>query len=351
MFKKLDALFKDADGVFITSPHNLRYFTGFRGGEGYALVCKNARYLFVDSRYTAAAKEETKNFNVITYGTKKFSELCAEVFEGHNVRKCLFEDQYVSYAEFTKISASFPGVTWGGCSNEIEKLRMIKTEDELMNIREAERIGDLAFSHILKYLKPGITETDVAAEIEYVMRKNGAQKTSFDTIAVSGIKTCMPHGMPGQKKINPGELLTMDFGCVYNDYCSDMTRTVGISCLGEKERQIYSVVKEAQEAGLNAIRSGVLGKSADKAARDVIKNAGFGKYFGHSLGHGVGLCIHELPSLSPSNDIELAENMVVSCEPGIYIEGIGGVRIEDLVCVKNDGIENFSHSTKELIII
>lgn len=351
MYQKLDTLFKDGDTIFLTSPHNLRYFTGFRGGEGCAIIFPNVRYLLVDSRYTVAAKEEATDYTVITYGAKSLQSLCHEIFTSHGAKKCIFEDNTMSYAEYIKISSWFPTLKWTGKSDEIEKLRMIKTEDELALIRKAEQIGDLAFSHILNYLKPGISEMDIAAEIEYAMRKNGASKTSFDTIAVSGEKTSMPHGIPGQKKLMPGDLLTMDFGCIYEGYCSDMTRTVGISHLGRKEKEIYAVVKKAQEAGLFAIRSGISGKEADTAARKVIQEAGFGEYFGHSLGHGVGLLIHELPNLSPGSNIMLEENMVVSCEPGIYIEGIGGVRIEDLVCVKKDGIENFTHSPKDLIII
>jgi len=208
-----------------------------------------------------------------------------------------------------------------------------------------------AFQAVLPLIKIGVTELEIAAELEYQMRKRGGEGTSFETIVVSGHKSSMPHGKPSDKKIESGDFVTMDFGCMYQGYCSDMTRTVAVGKISDEQRKIYDTVKHAQEAGLSAIRAGVAGMDADKIARQVIADAGYGAYFGHSLGHGVGLLIHELPNLSPRSETILQPNMVVTCEPGIYIPNLGGVRIEDMVCVRQDGIENFTHLSKELLIL
>jgi len=228
---------------------------------------------------------------------------------------------------------------------------MIKASWEIERISKAEAIGDMAFSHILGYIKEGVSERDIAAELEYFMKKQGAEKTSFDTIVISGKKTSMPHGTPDDKKIENGDFVTLDFGCVYEGYCSDMTRTVAVGKADERQKEIYNIVLEAQLTGLNAIKSGVVCKNADEMARNVIEKAGYGKYFGHSLGHGVGLMIHELPNLSPKSEMMLEDNMVVSCEPGIYIPDFGGVRIEDLVVVSGEKCTILSKSQKNLIEI
>ncbi|MEG1441984.1 MAG: M24 family metallopeptidase, partial [Oscillospiraceae bacterium] len=235
--------------------------------------------------------------------------------------------------------------------SEIDALRMVKSPEEIAKMEIAEEIGVKAFLHILKYLKIGVSESDIATEIEYSMRKNGGSGTSFDTIVVSGAKSSLPHGKPDEKKLEYGDFVTMDFGCKYNGYCSDMTRTIVMGQASDEQKKIYNVVKDAQTAGLSAIRAGILGKDADTVARKVIEDSGYGKYFGHSLGHGVGLCIHELPNLSPKSEITLLENMVVTCEPGIYIPSFGGVRIEDMVVVKTESVVNLTKLSKELIEI
>ena len=236
-------------------------------------------------------------------------------------------------------------------NTDLDSLRIIKTQNEINKIKKAEQIGVNAFNHILDYIKTGVTEKDIASEIEYFMKKSGAEKTSFDTIVLSGKRTALPHGMPSGKKIKNGEFVLMDFGCVYDGYCSDMTRTV---CLGKPDsdsKKIYNIVKEAQNNALQNIKEGVLASDADTFARDVIKSYGYSDYFGNSLGHGVGLKIHEKPSVSPSSETVLKENMVISCEPGIYIYDKVGVRIEDLIVVKQNGIENLTNITNELIIL
>lgn len=339
--------------VMLTSPHNMQYFSGFSGGEGVVLLCADNSYIIVDSRYTGIAKEEAfSGFEVLEFGIKSpLFEIISEKLNSNNIKFVLFEDLYMSVSDCETYKNSLKDFEFIPKSNEIERLRMIKSEEELRCIRYAEQIGVDAFNHVLKYIKLGVSEAEIAAELEYFMKKQGAEKTSFDTIVLFGERTALPHGMPGERKLKKGDFILMDFGCKYKGYCSDMTRTVVTGKPSDRQIEIYEIVKQAQQIGLESIKSGISGNVPDCAARDYIALKGYGEYFGHSLGHGVGLMIHELPNLSPKSDIILEENMIVSCEPGIYIYGFGGVRIEDLVCVKRDGIENLTKLSKNLIIL
>lgn len=350
MWKKLNEILEEVDAVLLTSPHNLRYFSGFCGGEGVCIIGKSFRVLFVDSRYTVEAKRDAKDFEVTEFQGGKLLDMIKTTLIENGVKTIGFEDSEMSVSQYNSYREKLAEIEFTGLGTRLNRLRMIKTETELENLRYAEKIGDMAFNAVLPMIKVGVSEIEIAAEIEYQMRKLGASGTSFDTIVVSGLKSAMPHGKPDSKKIENGDFVTMDFGCVYNGYCSDMTRTVVVEKASEEQIKIYNTVLAAQIKGLETIRAGISGKDADSIARSVIESAGYGKYFGHSLGHGVGLLIHELPNLSPMSDIILEENMVVTCEPGIYIEEIGGVRIEDMVVVKNGGIENLTSSTKELVV-
>ncbi len=342
MYNKLYKILKECDGVLITSPYNMQYFSGFDGGEGAILIRKNECLLFTDSRYSEAAQASSKDIEVVEWKSRR------DLYERMaDLKTVAFEDGFMTVAEledFRKNTRS----EFIGKGTEINKLRMVKEPWEIEKIAIAEEIGDRAFSHILGYIKEGVTERDISAEIEYFMKKQGAEKTSFDTIAISGHKTSMPHGKPDNKKVQRGDFITLDFGCVYEGYCSDMTRTVVLGKASERQKEIYNIVYEAQMAGLSAIKAGTKCADADKAAREIIERAGYGKYFGHSLGHGVGLLIHEQPNLSPKSEMVLEDNMVVSCEPGIYIPKLFGVRIEDLVCVQGEKCRNLSKSTKKL---
>ena len=346
--EKLYGIFKECDGILITSPHNLRYFTNFKGGEGIALITEKDRYLFVDPRYTMAATEEAVDFNVIEYAPGKRIAAIKDKLNG--ILKLGFEDFYMSYSEYKIFCDNFESTEFTPVSNKVELTRMIKSEEEIDFLRQAEKIAVDAFSNTIPFLKEGITETEIAAELEYQMRKIGAEGPSFETIVVSGYKSGMPHGKPGQKKLDYGDFVTMDFGCVYNGYCSDMTRTVVIGKADDEQKKIYETVKKAQHAGLDAIKEGVTCSFADNVARKIIEEAGYGKYFGHSLGHGVGMLIHEMPNVSSRCNVVLKENMIVTCEPGIYLQN-GGVRIEDMVRVTKDGCENLTDFTKELLEI
>lgn len=338
-------------GILLTSPHNMQKFSGFSGGEGYVLITAQRKYIMVDSRYTGAASEEAfDGFSVNEFGMNApLSDMLKSFSNG--VKALAYEDDFMSVAEFVRLRKMLPGIEFKPMGEKINRARMIKTDAEIELIAKAEQIGIEAFNHVLGLIKPGVTESYIAAELEYFMKKSGAQKTSFDTIVLTGARCALPHGVPGENVINDGDLVLMDFGCVYKGYCSDMTRTVAAGEPDPELKKIYDIVKTAQQAGLDAIRPGVSGKDADAAARAVIESAGYGEYFGHSLGHGVGLKIHELPNLSPKSDIILEPGMIVSCEPGIYIYGKGGVRIEDLVCVTEDGMRNLTNLSKDLIIL
>lgn len=340
---------ENLQGILITSSHNLRYYTGFAGGCGIALIGKDNRYLFVDSRYTEEAKKEAPDFEVIQY---EAGHLYAEIqskISNLDITCLGFEDSVISLAQYKAFSEKLTS-RLVGIGNKADINRMVKTDKELSLMRIAESIGDKALTEVLPMISQGVRECDIAAELEYKMRKLGAEKTSFDTIVVSGEKSAMPHGMPNEKVLEKGDFVTIDFGCVYKGYCSDMTRTFVIGEPSDKQLDIYNTVLAAQLEGLKNISAGVSAAACDNAAREIIKKAEYGKYFGHALGHGVGLQIHEFPTLSPKSDIILEKNMVVTCEPGIYIGGFGGVRIEDMVAVTKNGCEILSSFPKELIV-
>lgn len=344
------------DGMLITSPYNMRYLSGFRGGEGVLFISKNQNVLITDSRYTEAAAAES-DFTVIEENRQHpRSQILKECIQKEaSIQGCDFilgyEDQHMKCSEFHKLSAALSGVKWKAMEGHIDALRQIKTEEEIACLARAEEIGDQAFTRILEVLRPGMTELEVAALLEYYMKSAGAQGLSFETIAASGRNSSMPHAIPGEKKLEEGDFLTMDFGCIYNGYCSDMTRTVVIGKASEKQKEIYNTVLRAQLAALDALRAGKKGSEVDKVARDLIAQAGYGDNFGHGLGHSVGLYIHENPRLSPSDDTILQTGMIETVEPGIYVPGFGGVRIEDMVVITEDGYRNLTHSPKELIEI
>ncbi len=344
MYTKLNKLLSKYDGILITSPHNMRYFSGFSGGEGAVFVSSTQRLVLTDSRYTEQAETEAKDFEIVE--TNNFLD---ELSETARNKKILFEDQNVSAARYLKMNEVLENAEFSSGSAMLDNLRMLKTEKELDIMAKAEQICCRAFERILDFIRPNITEKQLATELEYYMKQEGGEGTAFDTIAISGARCSLPHGTPTDKKIEKGDFVTLDFGCVLEGYSSDMTRTIVVGKATQEQKRVYDAVKLAQQAGLDFIRTGVLAKDADCTARKVIEDLGFGKYFRHSLGHGVGLLVHELPNLSPKSEIVLQDNMVVTCEPGIYIPGFGGVRIEDMVCVKNGGNVNFTKAKKELI--
>lgn len=340
---------KKADAVIVSKDCNIRYISQFRG-EGYLYLSGRRQAVLTDSRYTTQAKEEAEDFEVLEISnTCGYEELLKRLMEEDNAERIGFEDQHISYAVYESWKEKIAGKEWIELGESLNQLRMIKEPWELERLEKAESIGDAAFSHILNIIKPGITELEIAAELEYAMKKNGASGTSFDTIVASGIHSAMPHAIPSEKKVENGDFVTMDFGCKYDGYCSDMTRTVVVGKASEKQKELYRIVLEAQLAALDIIKAGLRGQEVDKVARDIIIKAGYGEYFGHGLGHSVGLLIHEEPRLSTKDVTVLEENMIETVEPGIYVPGFGGVRIEDMVIVTKDGHRNLTHSKKELI--
>ncbi len=339
---------KMLDGLILSDGYNMRYLSGFTGATGYLYISPKRRVLLTDSRYTVQAREESQGFEVLEVNGKYIDAL-NKILEEDGARTVGFEDLCMSCHEYLQMKEKGRMKELVPLNDSVNLLRMVKTEEELRKIEQAEAIGDKAFTYILDHIKPGIAEMDVANELEYCMRKLGAQAVSFDTIVASGVNSAKPHAVPSSKKIESGEFVTMDFGCIFEGYCSDMTRTIVVGKANKEQKKIYTTVLEAQLRALEAIHAQVAACEVDKVARDLIALAGYGHCFGHGLGHSVGLYIHEEPRLSPAYTKIIPENVTMTVEPGIYVEGFGGVRIEDLVVVTKDGHRNLTHSMKQLI--
>ncbi len=337
------------DGILISNGNNMRYISGFAGETGYVYITDKRHAVITDFRYTIQAELEAEGYEVITIGGSGYEEAINDLLKTDGVNKLGFESWDMLFGTYHDLHDRLVVNEMIPVGHEITNLRRIKTSRELEFMRKAEAIGDEVFSDILTFIKPGMTELEVAAQIEYLLKVKGGTACSFPAIVASGINSSMPHAVPSQKKIEIGDFLTMDFGCVYEGYCSDMTRTIVIGKASEKQKEVYNTVLEAQMAALNFIKAGYKGKEIDKVARDIIYKAGYEGCFGHGLGHSVGLHVHENPRLSPSEEDLILAGMTETVEPGIYIKGFGGVRIEDLVVVTEDGCQNFTNSEKNLI--
>jgi len=338
---------KKVDGIFVSDMYNMRYISGFTSEDAKIFITKNKKFLFTDFRYYIQAEKQTKGYEIID-NKDMYKTILLQ-----NCKTIGFENKSISYDVFDNLKKelSSSDITFVNLDESLDELRKIKSEYELECIKKAESIGDIAFSKVLDYIKPGLTEKEIAAYIEYTMKLNGAEKTSFDTIVASGVNSSMPHAVVSDKKIEKGDFVTMDFGCMYEGYCSDMTRTIVVGKASDKQIDVYNTVLKAQVTALDNLKAGVDGKAIDKIARDIIDNAGYKGMFGHSLGHSVGLYIHESPVMSPLKSDILNEGHTITVEPGIYIKDFGGVRIEDLVAITKDGYVNFTNSEKKLIEI
>ena len=349
--KLQDFLKNSHEAILVYSPENRRYFTGFPSTDGYLVVTKNDAVLFADSRYIEAAQKTAScKAQLVTKATLEIKDYLKE----KNILKAYTERERltVSMADFFKTAFLPCRVTPSKkLENKINELRMVKTPEEIECIKKAQQIAEDAFEHILSFIRPGVTEKRIALELDFYMLSHGAEALSFETIAVTGKKTSMPHGVPDDTIVEIGDFVTMDFGAVYKGYHSDMTRTVAVGEVSAEQRKIYEIVLSAQKASLEILKKGLSCKDADAAARDIIKSAGYGDYFGHGTGHGVGIEIHELPNLSPRSDAILQVGNVVTVEPGIYIPNKFGVRIEDMALITEDGIENLTNTPKELIVL
>ncbi|MBM4762259.1 Xaa-Pro peptidase family protein [Bacillus sp. B15-48] len=337
------------DGMLITSNYNRRYMTGFTGSAGVVLISVKQAVFITDFRYTEQAAKQCQGYEIIQQKESITDEVSAQV-KRLGIKKLGFEEDVVTFASYKAfekaISADLVPI-----SGEIEKLRLIKTEAEIKILKEAAAIADAAFKHIQEFIRPGLTELQVSNELEFFMRSMGATSSSFDIIVASGYRSALPHGVASDKIIESGEIVTLDYGAYYKGYVSDITRTIAVGEPSEKLKEIYHIVLEAQLRAVNGIKPGMTGKQADALTRDYITDKGYGVYFGHSTGHGIGLEVHEGPALSAKSDIVLQPGMTVTVEPGIYIAGLGGVRIEDDIVITQDGNERLTHSTKELIIL
>ncbi len=346
------ALAGKADAALIFSEANRFYYTGFAASDGALLVKPNGAVFYTDSRYTEAA--ERKLGKAYVRDSAKLYEALNETFRSEGIKTVAVENDRLTLQEFSRLRKELPEVSF--VSDEtltvlINEARGVKTNAETEQIKAAQRIAEAAFDYILGFIKPGLTEKEVQLELDYRMLRSGADALSFDTIAVSGVNSSLPHGVPSDKKIEPGDFLTLDFGAVKNGYHSDMTRTVAVGSVNEEQKRVYETVLHAQLASLELLKEGVSCFDADKAARDVIKAAGWGDCFGHGTGHGVGVEIHEYPRLSPLSGAVLKAGNVVTVEPGIYLPGKFGVRIEDMALITETGSVNLTNCPKELIVL
>ncbi|QAT40047.1 aminopeptidase P family protein [Clostridium sp. JN-9] len=342
---------KGLDGVFLIGDYNRNYVSGFTGDESFALITSEKAFFITDSRFTQQAKQEVHGFQCLEYSKNTtIADFTADLVKKENIKKLGFEEDIVSFSTYSLYKSKL-GCELVPMEGIIEKIREIKDHTELEAIKAAAAIADKAFDHMLKFIKAGMTEREVGLELEFFMKKSGAKELSFPSIVASGVRSSLPHGQATSKVINNGEFLTLDYGCVYNGYCSDMTRTIVIGKPSEKMVEIYNIVLEANNRALKAYKAGVPCIDVDNVARDYITEKGYGKNFGHSLGHGVGRQIHEAPTIGYRNASLLKAGMVVTDEPGIYIPDFGGVRIEDLLLVTDDKCEVISKSPKQLICI
>lgn len=337
----------DYDCILVTSEENQRYLTGFPFTDGYVLVSKDKAWLLTDFRYTEAAlRHQDEDLTVLEFNNR--NELLCEILNENGFEKIGFENRFITVAELENLNNFFPDRRFVSAGSIIDSQREFKTPDEVENIVKAQRIAEKALERLLTIITPDMTEIDAALELEYGMRKLGADGPSFETIAISGSASSMPHGVPRNIKFEKG-FLTMDFGALFNGYHSDMTRTVCIGKADAEMKKIYSTVLKAQLEAEKFIKEGVTGKDCDSVARDIIYGAGYEGCFGHSLGHGVGMFIHEAPNLSQRNPKPLQVGHIITNEPGIYIAGKYGVRIEDMIYISENGPINLTKAPKELI--
>ncbi|TVX78948.1 aminopeptidase P family protein [Peribacillus simplex] len=337
------------DGFLITSTYNRRFMTNFTGSAGVVLISQKEAKFITDFRYVEQAGKQAPDYEIVQHKGTIIEEVGKQA-EAMNISKLGFEQEHLTYATYKAYEMAIDGQLLP-VSGVIENLRLIKTSSEIKILKEAAAIADAAFTHILDFLRPGISELDVSNELEFFMRKQGATSSSFDIIVASGIRSALPHGVATDKIIEKGDFVTLDFGAYYNGYVSDITRTLAVGKPSEELINIYDIVLEAQLRGMAGIKPGMTGREADALTRNLIEEKGYGQYFGHSTGHGIGLEVHEGPALSLRSDIILEPGMAVTVEPGIYLPGVGGVRIEDDTIVTIEGNEALTHSTKELIIL
>ena len=337
------------EAVILFSPINIRYFSKFYITDGAAVITRERAVMFTDSRYIEAASAQAEEMEVVLHGAEhKLSDLVAAAVAGCGSVGA--EEMSLPHADWLSWEKKL-GRSLIPCETLMKQLRAVKTPYELESIIAAQRIAEAALEEVLGLIHPGMSERELAAELTYRMVLHGGEGNSFDPIAITGKKTSMPHGVPGDEIIREGDFVTMDFGCLKNGYCSDMTRTVAVGYATDEMRKVYDTVLEAQLAGIAAAKAGVTGAAVHNAGAKVIADAGYGAYFGHGFGHSLGLEIHESPRASAAYAQPLQEGVIVTAEPGIYLPGKFGVRIEDMIYLTADGCINLTRAPKELRII
>lgn len=323
-----------------------------KSSAGMLLIFKECAYLIIDFRYIEKARNTVKNCTVMEQ--ENLTEQINSLMKKHNAKSLAVESMDMTLSRMSFLEKKFPDIEFiksDELSNNIYDMRTIKSTEEIEKIHKAQKIAEKAFDEILGFIRPGVTEREIALKLDSCMLENGAEGLSFETIALAGANTSMPHGVPGNYKVKNGDFVLMDFGAVYDGYHSDMTRTVCVGQSSEKMGKIYDIVLKAQLEALKKVKSGITGSELDGYARDIIDESGYGDFFGHSLGHGVGMEIHEFPTASSKSETILKENMVVTVEPGIYLPGEFGVRIEDFVVVTENSHQNLTNCPKKLIIL
>ena len=348
--KYLSLLGDEVDGLLLTSRYSRHYGAEFDIAEGVAIVTKKGCRYFTDSRYIESAQRDLKGFEVFDVAGVGYMKRLNDAIADFGVTALGYEENYLTVAELMGYE-KYLNAKLVPYNAKIYAFRGVKEEWELELMRKAQNITDKAFAEVVTRIKVGMTELQLQAELIYCLYKNGATGLAFDPIVVSGPNTSLPHGVAGERVIREGDFITMDFGASYMGYCSDMTRTVAVGYATEEMKKIYNTVLEAQLAGLAVSKAGVPGEAVDAAARKVIEDAGYGEYFGHGYGHSLGLEIHEAPNPNARNPEPLPVGAVCSAEPGIYLPGKFGVRIEDTCIYLEDGIEILTHSPKNLIVV
>ena len=338
-----------ADGVLLTFLPDVRWACGFTGSNGILLVTQSSAHFFADGRYLLQAAREVSGAEIHITSDNLFEHLASSRLLSNE--HILFQSDHILHSTFVQLTSLIPGVIWHPSPDLLTRKVAVKDKDEIGRITEALRITESVFEKILGFIQPGVTEKEIAAEIVYEHLKRGAEKMSFDPVVASGPNGALPHARPSDKKIVPGDLIVLDIGCFLDGYASDMTRTVCVGQPSPEARAVYEVVLKAQNEAIRQARAGMRAKDLDFAARSVIQEAGYGDHFNHSLGHGVGLQIHEWPRISKDAEFEIPAGAVVTIEPGVYIPDSFGVRIEDMVVITEDGCENLSRAVKNLICL
>lgn len=340
------------DSLFLNNVQNIRYISGYTGEDSYILISPKGRWFITDYRYSEQAEEECQDFEVICRNrqTTSLGQCVNNLLKDNDIKQMGFERNHINYGMIEDIKADLESVQTLPTANIVEDMRYVKDDEEIA-LTKAAAIADKAFSKLMDIIKVGMTEAEAALELEYYMKRYGAEGLAFDTILLAGARTSMPHGIPSDKVIEHGDFVTIDFGALYKGYRSDMTRTFIMGEASEEQVRLYNSVLESQKIGVAAVKAGITGKEPDDRVKDILVRDNYYEHAGKGLGHGVGLNLHEPPFLSQICTDELEENCVITIEPGVYIPGFGGVRVEDTVVVTENGCEIITHTPKELLII